>query len=42
MQYYIYRSDTLGGEVRDALIRAAKRGVKVRVLFWMLGAHRFH
>lgn len=32
MQYYIYRSDTLGGEVRDALIRAAKRGVKVRVL----------
>ncbi|HBH5802107.1 TPA: cardiolipin synthase, partial [Enterococcus faecium] len=32
MQYYIYRSDTLGGEIRDALIRAAKRGVKVRVL----------
>ena len=32
MQYYIYRSDTLGGEIRDALIRAGKRGVKVRVL----------
>jgi len=32
MQYYIYRSDNLGVEVRDALIRAAKRGVKVRVL----------
>lgn len=32
MQYYIYRSDALGVEVRDALIRAAKRGVKVRVL----------
>lgn len=32
MQYYIYRSDNLGVEVRDALIRAAKRGVKVKVL----------
>lgn len=32
MQYYIYRSDALGVEVRDALVAAAKRGVKVRVL----------
>jgi cardiolipin synthase len=32
LQYYIYRSDELGSEVRDALVRAAKRGVKVRVL----------
>lgn len=32
LQYYIYRSDKLGVEVRDALIDAAKRGVKVRVL----------
>lgn len=32
LQYYIYRSDTLGILVRDALIDAAKRGVKVRVL----------
>lgn len=32
LQYYIYRSDSLGIEVRDALIDAAKRGVKVRVL----------
>lgn len=32
MQYYIYRSDTLGVELRDALVRAAKRGVTVRVL----------
>lgn len=32
LQYYIYRSDTLGVEVRDALIDAAKRSVKVRVL----------
>ncbi len=32
MEYYIYRSDTLGNEVKEALVRAAKRGVKVRVL----------
>ncbi|WP_261986242.1 phospholipase D-like domain-containing protein, partial [Enterococcus faecium] len=31
-QYYIYRSDALGEEVRDALTEAARRGVKVRVL----------
>ncbi|MGC6768572.1 cardiolipin synthase [Enterococcus sp. LJL128] len=32
MEYYIYRADTLGKEVREELINAAKRGVKVRVL----------
>ncbi|MHC5249494.1 cardiolipin synthase [Enterococcus sp. LJL90] len=32
LQYYIYRSDELGQEVREALITAAKRGVQVRVL----------
>ncbi|MBO1307516.1 cardiolipin synthase [Enterococcus sp. 669A] len=32
MEYYIYRSDALGVEVRDALTAAAKRGVKVRLL----------
>lgn len=32
LEYYIYRSDALGIEVRDALIEAAERGVKVRVL----------
>lgn len=32
MEYYIYRSDALGVEVRDALTDAAKRGVKVRLL----------
>ncbi|KAF1301377.1 MULTISPECIES: cardiolipin synthase [Enterococcus] len=31
-EYYIYRDDTLGVEVRNALVDAAKRGVKVRVL----------
>lgn len=32
MEYYIYRADDLGREVRDALIEAVKRGVEVRVL----------
>lgn len=32
LEYYIYRSDGLGKKVRAALIEAAKRGVKVRVL----------
>ena len=32
LQYYIYRGDALGKEVRDALTEAAQRGVKVRVL----------
>ncbi|ASZ06956.1 MULTISPECIES: cardiolipin synthase [Enterococcus] len=32
LEYYIYRSDDLGVELRDALIVAAQRGVKVRVL----------
>ncbi|MBO0430697.1 cardiolipin synthase [Enterococcus sp. DIV0660C] len=32
LEYYIYRSDDLGVELRDALISAARRGVKVRVL----------
>lgn len=31
-EYYIYRSDELGREVRDALTDAAKRGVNVRIL----------
>lgn len=32
MEYYIYRDDRLGKEVREALTRAAKRGVRVRLL----------
>ncbi|MGO3728708.1 cardiolipin synthase [Enterococcus viikkiensis] len=32
MEYYIYRADALGLEVRAALIVAASRGVKVRLL----------
>ncbi|MGX7243561.1 cardiolipin synthase [Enterococcus quebecensis] len=32
MEYYIYRGDTLGKEIRQELINAVKRGVKVRLL----------
>jgi len=32
IQYYIFRNDETGRELRDALIAAAKRGVVVRVL----------
>ncbi|MDU6524334.1 MAG: PLDc N-terminal domain-containing protein, partial [Enterococcus sp.] len=32
MEYYIYRADALGLEVRAALMAAANRGVKVRLL----------
>lgn len=32
MEYYIYRADDLGVEVREALTAAALRGVKVRLL----------
>ncbi|MCI6660116.1 MAG: cardiolipin synthase [Peptoniphilaceae bacterium] len=37
MQYYIVKSDRLGKAVMDALIRAAKRGVKIRFLTDGLG-----
>ena len=32
LQVYIYEVDGVGAEVRDALVRAARRGVRVRVL----------
>lgn len=32
MEYYIYRKDHLGLEIKEALVRAAERGVKVRLL----------
>lgn len=32
LQYYIFRNDETGREIRDALIKAAERGVTVRVL----------
>lgn len=39
MEYYIYRSDELGTSVRDKLIQAAKRGVKVKLLLDAWGSN---
>jgi len=39
--FYIWLADTNGLKVKDAFIRAAKRGLKVRVLADALGSHRF-
>ncbi|MCI0460595.1 MAG: cardiolipin synthase [Gemmataceae bacterium] len=38
--YYIFADDDVGGRVAEALIRAAKRGVKCRVLMDCLGSRR--
>lgn len=38
---YIWLADTNGGKMKDALIRAAGRGVKVRALVDALGSRRF-
>ena len=40
VQFYIIRDDTLGRALRDVLIRAAARGVKVRVIFDSVGSSR--
>lgn len=46
IQYYIIDSDTTGNRLADALIRAAQRGVKVRVIYDDIGSihvkRRFH
>ncbi|MEO7602307.1 MAG: cardiolipin synthase [Sphingomicrobium sp.] len=39
--FYIWLADTNGLKVKDAFIRAAKRGVEVRVLADALGSQRF-
>ncbi len=39
--FYIWLADTNGLKVKDAFIRAARRGVKVRVLADALGSQRF-
>ncbi len=38
LSYYIYRPDATGTALRDALVAAARRGVKVRLLLDGLGA----
>lgn len=41
-QYYIIRLDNLGKKITDVLIRKAKQGVKVRVLFDDIGSRGLH
>jgi cardiolipin synthase len=41
MEYYIYTSDHVTGQIFDALEESAKRGVEVRVFFDMLGSLGF-
>ncbi|WP_426381827.1 cardiolipin synthase [Bacillus velezensis] len=38
LQYYIYKGDELGKKLRDALVKKAREGVKVRVLYDELGS----
>lgn len=38
MQYYIIKDDEIGREIRDLLIEAASRGIKVRVLYDAVGS----
>ncbi|MFO6497002.1 cardiolipin synthase [Bacillus sp. z60-11] len=38
LQYYIYKGDDIGKKLRDALVKKAKEGVEVRVLYDELGS----
>ena len=38
LEYYIFEPDTSGSRIRDALVRAAQRGVAVRLLLDRLGS----
>lgn len=38
LQYYIIKKDNLGRKLRDILIKKAKQGIKVRVLYDQLGS----
>ncbi|AXI00302.1 cardiolipin synthase [Sporosarcina sp. PTS2304] len=42
IQYYIFRLDGIGQKIVDILIRKAKAGVKVRVLFDDIGSRGLH
>ena len=42
IQYYIFRLDHLGGRILEALIKQAKKGVKVRLLFDEMGSRGVH
>lgn len=39
IQYYIYRSDEIGTQIRDALIKKAQEGIIVRFLYDDLGSY---
>lgn len=38
LEYYIYEDDTIGNQVKDLLIRKAKEGVRVRVIYDAFGS----
>lgn len=40
VQYYIYRPDRIGTRIRDALIKKAREGVKVRFMYDGIGSWR--
>ncbi|MDV3310193.1 MAG: cardiolipin synthase [Cyclobacteriaceae bacterium] len=40
LEYYIFEEDTTGARVKDALIKKAREGVKVRIIFDDFGSHR--
>src|SRR5690606_6164538 len=40
VQYYIYRPDRVGTRIRDALIRKAREGVRVRFIYDGIGSWR--
>ena len=40
VEYYIFEPDHTGAQVRDALVAAAKRGVRVRLLLDAIGSNR--
>ncbi|MDV6378501.1 cardiolipin synthase [Sporosarcina sp. GW1-11] len=42
IQYYIFRLDGIGQQIVDILVRKAKAGVKVRVLFDDIGSRGLH
>ncbi len=42
LQYYIIRNDELWQEIEQVLVRKARQGVEVRVLFDSMGCRRMH
>lgn len=39
LEYYIYEDDTIGNAIKDLLIRKAKEGVEVRLIYDDFGSH---